>query len=114
MDETLKTLGIDTNGVRYDQMNDQELATVHEWIRQLETEALTINGVLDSIRRMIVSVQQKLIDTPETEKVWLFFERPNRDAVMLKARLQNYLFLEALLTSPERAKKMMSQKLKSI
>lgn len=114
MDDTLKLFGIDTHGVKYDEMTHEEKATLDGWLSVLQKDQLTVNGVLEYVRSMRDSVEEEIAETPETERVWLFFVRPNRKAVLLKARLKCYMLLEAFLYGPEKAKKALEKRLNNI
>ena len=54
------------------------------------------------ITSMREAVERELINEPEFIYIFIF-KVENRKQILLKARLQNYLLLEAFLTSPQRA-----------
>lgn len=114
MDETLKMLGIDTNGIPYEDLQDDELKTLHAWIGQLESNELTISKIIENITEMKMAVTQKIIDTPETVRVCFIFVVPNRESVLLRARLQNYTMLEAFLTGPQKAKEALQNSINNL
>lgn len=95
--------------MKYDDLNDSEKETLQSWLTALQTTALTIDRIKESISSMKYAVEQEIIDTPET----IFFF-PNRKQILLKARLRNYMLIEAFLTSPERAKAAIEQSILSL
>lgn len=114
MDEFLKTMGIDTNGISYDQMSKAEKETLDQWLDALKKNELTLDHVRQYIRSLKDAVENELADEPETERVWLFFTRSSRKAVLMKARMKNYMLLEAFLMTPERAKRQLEKALKGL
>lgn len=112
MDELLQSLGLNKDGLRYEDMNKDERATYMKWLTRLEEKQLTLSDVLSYIQQARNSVEAELVDTPETERSWLFFQRPNRKAILLRARLRNYMLLENMLTSPERARQAIEKALR--
>lgn len=112
-DELLKSFGLD-----YEQLDTPghtgERDTMMSWLMALKSNALTVEKIRDYIGSMKDSVEKELVNTPEMETSWLFFQRPNRKAVLLKARLQNYMELYAFLTTPERAEEAIKQKLEGL
>lgn len=90
-----------------------EREVLQSWVTDLQQKQLTVERVKENIRLMRSAVERELIKTPETETVWLFFQRPNRAAILLKARMYNYMELEAFLTAPEKAKEFLDQRIKN-
>lgn len=111
MDETLKLLGIDTNGIKFEEMSREEKSTLDRWLDGLQKNEITLDNVRTYVQSMKEAVENELADTPETERVFLFMYRPSRKALLLKARLRNYMLLEAFLLTPERAKKALERSL---
>jgi len=114
MDETLKLLGIDTRGVKYDDMNEAERATLNSWIDSVKQEQLSVIDIKGYIQRLRSDVEEELYKTPETKRVWLFFTVANRDAILLKARLRNYMLLEDFLSGPDKARKAVERNLQRL
>jgi len=102
MDEIDKILK--RRGLEYKDLSDAEKETYDDWLRALEKGQLSIDNVRDHITRMKYSVEEELSREPEYKK-FLIFKFRNDNNILLKARLRNYLLLEAFLSSPERAKK---------
>jgi|GEM_PF-1609195 len=105
MDEVIKAFGINTNGVSFDNMTAEERETLYTMLDAVQKTTLTPEKIKDYIRQMRHAVEDELIKTPETETAWLFFQRPNRKAVLLKARLSNLMLLDAMLSGAEQARK---------
>lgn len=82
-------------GLKYENLNYAEKETLQGWMQQLSEKKLTLDDVKAHIRSMMESVEQELTETSHNSKQDLF----------LKARLKNYILLEACLDSPEKAKK---------
>ena len=113
MDEILKKLGLkwedlDTPG------HAGEKEQLRLWLEALQKNQLTTDKIKDSLTSMRYAVEQELVDEPEIIWVLFIFPRVNRKHIFLKARLKNYMLIEALLTSPERAKAMLEQMLSNI
>lgn len=99
IDEILKKFSL-----KYEDLNQAEKDTLNVWISSLQNKQLTPEKIKDYIVTMRYSVEQELVKTDINSKQDLF----------LKARLKNYMLLEALLTSPGRAKEQLEQALSSI
>lgn len=91
-------------GLKYEDLNSAEKQTLQEWMQQLSDKKLTVDDVKAYIRAMIESVEGELTDTSHNSKQDLF----------LKARLKNYILLEAFIDSPEKAKKALASQLESL
>jgi len=89
IDELLKRAGL-----KYEDLNDAERQTLNEWMGALGKNELTLNGVRAYLASMRDSVEHDLAKSDNNTKNDLF----------LKARLRNYMLLEAFLTGPEKAK----------
>lgn len=73
-------------------------------ITAIEQNQVTVQTIREHIAGMKDSVEQQLIDEPEFNYIFIF-KVPNRKQILFKARLKNYLLLEAMLSTPERARK---------
>ena len=112
-DEILSSFGLseddlDTEGYK------GEREQLDAWIQGLEKNQLTIERIKESIAQMKYTVEQELVLEPEIKYILFIFPRVNRKHIYLKARLKNYMLLEALLSSSERAKAMIKQMLANI
>jgi hypothetical protein len=91
-------------GLTFDDLKPVERETLYSWQEAMSKNELTLEKVKIYINAMKSSVEQELTDTKHNTKEDLF----------LKARLRNYLLLEALLTSPEKAKEAIERQLAGI
>lgn len=103
IDEFLGQIGIkfedlDTPG------HSGERETLMQWLDSLQKNQLTIEGIHAYIKSMRDSVEMELTTTTISDK----------QDMLLKARLRNYMMLEAFLTAPEKAKRLMEQQLAMI
>lgn len=99
MDEIL-----DKAGLKYEDLNSAERETLNVWMSRLEQSQMTLESVRSAVSDMKDAVEQELISEPEFNYLFIF-KIPNRKQILLKARLKNYLLLEAFLSSPDKAKK---------
>jgi hypothetical protein len=84
---------IDTFG-GYDKLNAAERETYKEHLKIIEGKPITLESTQKFVRKMITLIEQSLVDTKENSHY-------SRN---LKARLKNFLVIEAFLYSSERAK----------
>lgn len=90
-------------GLSYEDLNPNERETVNTWMESLQKSQLTLEKVKDYVVSMRESVELEISKEPAF--IWvLIFKVENPKLVKLQARLFNYLLLEGLLVSPERAK----------
>jgi len=100
LDKALEDLGL-----KYDDLNVAERETYRQ--KSFQAKTLTIPDLIDNVRVMKDSVALQLSDTPDMEE--------NQDTnCKLKARLKNYIVLEAFLTSPEKAERALKQSLEGV
>jgi hypothetical protein len=98
IDELLEKIGL-----KYEDLNSAERETLNTWTEALEKNKLTLEGVKTYISSMRDAVDQELTKTDYNSKQDLF----------LKARLRNYMLLEAFLSTPEKAKKAIEKSIAS-
>lgn len=91
-------------GLKYEDLNAAERETYHTMLQSLQQSELTVAAVKGHISAMRESVEQELSQMGHGGKQDIF----------LKARLRNYLLLEAFLTSPEKAKAALERALAGI
>jgi hypothetical protein len=96
------------HGLKYEDLNILEQETLETWMGALSKKQLTVESIRQAISNMKEAVEHELILEPEFNYI-LLFKIPNRKQIFLKARLKNYLLLEAFLLSPEKAKKALEQ-----
>ena len=99
IDQILERLNL-----RYDDLNAAEKETLHTWGESLAQNQLTVEKIKQYIATMRDSVEQELTKTGHNSK----------HDILLKARLRNYMLLEAFLTSPEKARKALEASLQGI
>lgn len=90
--------------LRYEDLNIAEKETLNTWIQQLSTNKLILEDVKKHISFMRGSVERELTTTDLNTKQDLF----------LKARLRNYMLLEALMNSPDEAKQSLEKALSGL
>lgn len=104
-------------GLKFDDLEPMEKETLFSWMNSLKKNELTVIGVREYVTKMRDSVAQGLSELEEVPPTWLSvlcFMIPlvgiirkwylDQKRLMLTARLRNYILLEAMLTTPERAK----------
>ena len=79
----------------------------------IEQKQVSVQTIREHIANMKGVVEQQLVNEPEFKQIFIF-KVLNRKQIYLKARLQNYLLLEAMLSAPEKAQKMIEQQLSGI
>ncbi len=94
-------------GLKYDDLDTighaGEKEELNRMLTSLSQNQLTIEKVKTYISSMKFSVEQQLVDEPEFNYIFIF-KVLNRKQIYLKARLRNYMLLEAFLSTPEKAK----------
>lgn len=88
------------NGIKYEHLNTAEKETYNA--KYFELEQITPEKLTTYIRDMKDSIAMQLTDVPW----WKLFTN-----VLLKARLKNYILLEAFLTAPQKAEEAMRKAL---
>lgn len=96
IDEVLQRVGL-----KYEDLTAQERETLHGWNKSLQQKQITVGTIQQYIKDMRFSVEKELTEVGHNSKQDLF----------LKARLRNYMLLEAFLESPKRAKEALDQAL---
>jgi len=99
--------------LKYEDLNELERDTLNNWLEAIEKNVVTVQSIKEHIDSMKRSVETELAQEPEYKKI-LFFKVRNDKNVLLKARIRNYLILEAFLTSPEKAKQQLESALAGI
>ena len=80
--------------LKYDDLSSEERETIHSWISRLQEGQVSIEKIKEYIWGMKSTVENELTGVSHNCKQDIF----------LKARLRNYMLLEALLSTPEKAK----------
>jgi hypothetical protein len=94
MDDLLKKYGL-----KYEDLNSMERETYNTRLNDIQKSALSIEKIKDYIKTMKESVEQELTKIGHESKQDIF----------LKARLRNYMLLEAFLDTPNRLKNQLEQ-----
>jgi len=96
MDEILSKFGL-----KYGDLEKDEKETLKTWMEALSKNELNLEKVREYLSSMRSSVEQELTKVGHNTK----------EDIFMKARLRNYMLLEAFLSTPERAKKAIEQAL---
>jgi len=91
-------------GLKYDDLTPDERDTLNEWSENLSKKGLTISDVKGYISSMRDSVEEKLTKTDLNTK----------QDLLLKARLRNYMLLDAFLGSPEKQKEVIEKQISGL
>ena len=84
-----------------------ELKTLLDMESEVQKQGqMSVESIKKNISSLKDAVEKELIDEPEFNYIFTF-KVPNRKQIYLKARLKNYMLLDAYLNSPERMKEMM-------
>ena len=92
------------HNLKFDDLTPVERETAFSMVEALQKSELTIQKIKDYIHTMRDSVEIELTK----------IGHENKQDIFLKARLRNYMLLEAFLVSPEKAKMALDNALKGI
>ena len=95
---------LERTGLKFEDLQPNEKETYFQMMESLKEASITPSRLLDYIQGMKYEVEEALIKEPEYKRIFIF-KFLNREQVYLKARLRNYMLLEAFLLSPEKARK---------
>jgi hypothetical protein len=99
MDELLQRFNL-----KYEDLTSAERDQLHLWMEDLSKNELTIPKIRTYVAAMRDAVEIELTKAGHESK----------QDLLLKARLRNYMLLEAFLTSPEKAKQAIERSLSGI
>ena len=99
IDELLERVGL-----KYEDLNQAEKETLHLWLNKLDNNKLRVEDIRKYVASMRDSVEQDLTTAKNKSK---------RD-LLLKARLRNYMLLEAFLESPTKAREALERAISGI
>lgn len=85
---------LEKTGLKYEDLSILERETLNTWMEALQKGQLSFEKIKDYITSMKEAVESELSKADLGSKQDLF----------LKARLRNYMLLDAFLTTPEKAK----------
>lgn len=98
MDDIFKLFGYKGNDIEdYDDLTPEEQETYRTMLDIVETTAVTLEDVKKHVTSMRQAVEHELAN----------HERLDRQDIYLKARLRNYLLMEAVFEKPQKARQML-------
>lgn len=99
MDEILQKFGL-----KFEDLSTAERDTLNQWMQSLSKQTLSVDLIRGYIANMRATVEDELSKSDLNTKQDLF----------LKARLRNYMLLDAFLSTPAKAKQALEQALSGI
>ena len=99
--------------LKYEDLNSSEKETFHSMLDTISKVKLSPERLKDYIEAMKFSVETELANEPEYKQVFIFRLRNDKN-VFLKARLRNYMLLDAFLVSPKKAEEALDRALAGI
>ncbi len=91
-------------GLKYEDLNPSEKETLNVWMEALQKGKVNITKIKEYLTSMREAVERELTKT----------DLGTKQDIFLKARLRNYLLLEAFLISPEKAKEQIESAISGI
>ena len=91
-------------GLKYEDLNSAEQETLNIWMEKLQKSAVSVESIREHIAVMKRSVEDDLAK----------HDLGSKQDIFLKARLRNYMLLEAFLSTPDRAKEQMENAISSM
>lgn len=91
-------------GLKYEDLNAIERESLNKMVTSLGDSVITVEKIKEYIAVMRDSVEQELTKTDNNTKQDIF----------LKARLRNYMLLDAFLKTPEKAKAQLERAISGI
>lgn len=98
LDEAVEKLG------GWENLSKVEQETYEQHLKIIEGKPISIEDLKVFVRNMITGIERELVDTTENSK----------ESRNLKARLKNFLVLEAFTMSPERAREALERYYKKL
>ena len=118
---------LEAKGLKFDDLTPDEREVYYSWIQALETNKLSVESIRESITQSKHAIELELTDIRPIPQTWLsllsflipligIVRKTYQDQreLELRARLRNYILLENMLTSPERAKKAIEKQIGNI
>lgn len=100
--------------LKYEDLTAVERETLNTWLEALDKSKLTLQGVKTYIATMRDAVEQELTkESMKRPSFWAFVFNFRKDN-LLKARLRNYMLLEAFLSTPEKARQALERAMTGI
>ena len=88
-------------GLKYEELNKLEKETLGTWMQSLRQNKLTLEQVRGYVVSMRSAVEQDLVKA----------KLGKHQDIYLKARLRNYMLLEAFMDSPKKAEQALERSL---
>jgi len=95
---------LERTGLKYEDLNTAERDTLNNWLETLNKGELTVQKIREYIFTMKEAVEAEVAKSNLDTKQDLY----------LKARLRNYMLLDAYLSTPEKAKEQIENQLAGI
>jgi len=95
---------LEKSGLKYEQLKIPEKEQLNVWVNALQTSQLSVEKIREYITSMREAVEQELTKHNLDSKQDLY----------LKARLRNYMLLEAFLGTPEKARQQLENMISSM
>ena len=95
---------LEKSGLKYEDLNAVEKETLNTWMEALQKGQLSVEKIKDYITSMKEAVEQELCK----------YDINDKQDIFLKARLRNYMLLDAFLSTPEKAKEQIENALSSM
>lgn len=100
------------NNIKEEELTPEERQHIYNLADSVNQGQLTVDKIKTTISEMKFIVEKELVDEPEYIYIFIF-KVLNRKHIFLKARLKNYIFIEAMLDRSERAKKTLEEAFKN-
>lgn len=104
-------------GLTFDELTPEERETLYSWVAAIDKNQITIVDVRNYVLKMRDSVAQALTELDEVPHTWLGLISLfipfigivrkwylDQRKLALEARLRNYILLEQMLSTPDRAR----------
>lgn len=95
---------LEKHNLKFEELTPAERETFYSWQEAQEKAVITVDKIVTYIRNMRDGVDSELAKSDLNQ---------NQD-IFLKARLRNYMLMEAMLTSAEKAEMLMEQAIMNI
>lgn len=114
-------------GLTFEDLKGQERDVYFSWLKALEGNQLTVEKIKTFVSDARQSVEIELSEYEDVPNTWLSLLSlflplygvikkwyQDRKKIALQMRLRNYILLEAMLTSPEKAREAIKQQIEQI
>lgn len=114
-------------GLTFEDLKGEERDVYFSWLKALEGNQLTVEKIKTFVSDARQSVEIELSEYEDVPNTWLSLLSlflplygvikkwyQDRKKIALQMRLRNYILLEAMLTSPEKAREAIKQQIEQI